>query len=163
MRVHYIDYHFYFHAVSFIDEPFELKRSSKSGRHAEVVGAVVSKGAVVWVLHHPHYLNNIVPQTAHSGKHHLSEVIEAVHFLIHPRHPDVALIHLYSIVRPTRLRVTPLIVSRLHIHSIEGTVAVLTGEVNPSRDTVTGGTILELYLHFEGTIRLDFFVDCAGP
>ena len=163
MRVHYVDYHLYPHTVSFIDQPFELKRSSQSGRYTEVVGTVVSKGAIVWVLYHPHYLNNIVPQASHSGQHYLSEVVEAVHFLAHPCHPDVALIHLYSIVRPCWPRVIPLIVSQLHIHSIEGTVAVLTREVNPSGDTVAIGTVLKLYLHFEGTVRLNFFVDCAGP
>lgn len=130
-----------------IHQLFELVGRTESGRNTEEVGAVVAKGAIVWMFDHSHDLYDIVSQVLDPRQHVLSELAKGVHSFLNARHTDVALVHLHILVLPRGLLVFPLVGTQIDVYSIEGVVFILSGEVYPSRDAISHAAILQLHLN----------------
>lgn len=125
-----------------IHQLFKFLRSPKPGGNAEEVSAMIAKRSIIRVLYDSHDLDNIISQWVDPGKYIFSEVTKAMHFLLRPWHPNMALIDLQISILPGGPLVLPFIVSKFNVDSIECMIFILTCEINPCRNTISEGSVL---------------------
>ena len=90
-------------------------------------------------------------------------MVKIMHFFFNASHSDVTFIDFNALIRPVRFRIFPLITSQFDVDTIIGVIFVLASEVDPSRDAVCQGAILQSDLDLDCTVLLDLLIDVANP
>lgn len=95
--------------MSFIYQSLKLIWFSKAWRDTKKRRDMVSKWAIIRMFHNTHNLYDIVSKFDHFREYCLLEMCEAMDFIIHSTHSDMAFIDFDIFVFPCRFRVFPLI------------------------------------------------------
>ena len=141
--------------MSSINKFFELIRCTKSWWNTKKVRAVITKRSVVGMLDDAHELYNSITHLFYLWKNILSEISKGMNFFLTSRHSDMALVYADAFVFPLWFRIFPFILALLDINSIKGTIWILTGKIDPSRNPILFFPIGKLYFDLDCRVFLD--------